>query len=275
MEHANREHARAVAEHTALRLVKIDGVVGVALGGSHATGRATDDSDVDLGIYYRTGAPPPHAALNALARDLDDAHRDDLVTRPGAWGPWVNGGAWTVVEGIPVDWLLRNLEAVESAIDAACEGRFTRGYSLGHPHGFLSTIYLAEVDACVPLADPEGAIAALKGRTRPYPAALKRELIAHFLLEAEFSCGIARKPADRGDVAYVHGALYRAVARLTQVIFALNERYCMNEKGAVAVAASLPLAPERFERKVARLFDGSRALDRAAALVEEVRALVP
>ena len=275
MEHANREHARAVAERTALRLAEIEGVVGVALGGSHATGRATDDSDVDLGIYYRTAAPPPRAALNALARDLDDAHRDDLVTRLGAWGPWVNGGAWTVVEGRPVDWLLRNLEAVESAIDAACAGRFTRGYSLGHPHGFLSTIYLAEVDACVPLADPEGAIAALKGRTRPYPAALKRELIAHFLFEAEFSCGIARKPADRGDVAYVHGVLYRAVACLTQVLFALNECYCMNEKGAVAVAASLPLAPERFDRKVALLFDGSRAPDRAAALIEEVRALVP
>ena len=275
MEHANREHARAVAERTALRLAEINGVVGVALGGSHATGRATRDSDVDLGIYYRAAAPPLRSALNALARDLDDEHRDDLVTRPGAWGPWVNGGAWTVVEGRPVDWLLRNLESVESAIRAACVGRFTRGYSLGHPHGFHSTIYLAEVDACVPLADPEGVIAALKGRTRPYPAALKRELIAHFLFEAEFSCGIARKPASRGDLAYVHGALYRAVACLTQVLFALNECYCMNEKGAVAVAASLPLAPERFEHKVALLFDGSRAPDRAAALVEEVRALVP
>jgi predicted nucleotidyltransferase len=275
VEHGTREHARAVAERVAVRLAEIDGVVGVVLGGSHATGRATDDSDVDLGIYYRTAAPASRGALNALARDLDDEHRSDLVTRLGEWGPWVNGGAWTVVEGRPVDWLFRNLESVESAISAACAGRFTRGYSVGHPHGFHSTIYLAEIDACVPLADPEGAVAALKRRTRPYPEALKRELILHFLFEAGFCCQIAAKPTARGDVAYVHGALYRAVACLTQVLFALNERYCMNEKGAVAVAAALPLSPERFDEKVARLFEGSGPLERAGALVEEVRALVP
>jgi predicted nucleotidyltransferase len=275
VEHGTREHARALAERTAARLARVDGVAAVVLGGSHATGAADASSDIDLGIYYRAAAPPSREALNAVARDLDDDHRDDLVTRFGEWGPWVNGGAWTLVEGWSVDWLFRSLDRVESVVAAARAGRFTRGYSVGHPHGFHSTYYLGEVDVCVPLSDPEGVVAALKRRVRPFPPALKAELIGHFLFEAGFALQVAAKPDDRGDVAYVHGALYRAAACLTQVIFALNEHYCMNEKGAVAIAASLPVCPERFDEKVTRLFSGRGALERAAALVEEVRALVP
>jgi hypothetical protein len=275
VEHGTPEHARALAERAAARLARVDGVVAVVLGGSHATGEADATSDVDLGIYYRSAAPPDRAALDGTARDLDDERRDGLVTRLGEWGPWVNGGAWTVMEQVPVDWLFRSLDAVESVVTAAHAGRFTRGYSVGHPHTFPSTIYLAEVDACAPLVDPERVVAALKRRVRPFPEALKRQLIRHFLFEAGFACRIAAKPAARGDVAYVHGCLYRAVACLCQVIFALNERYCMNEKGAVAIAGALPAAPDRFGEKVSRLFDGSGDLDRAAALVQEVGALLP
>jgi hypothetical protein len=275
VEHGTPEHARALAERASARLARVDGVVAVVLGGSRASGRADAQSDVDLGIYYRSAAPPAREALSAAARDLDDDGRDDLVTRFGDWGPWVNGGAWTLMEGTSVGWIFRNLDRVESVVASARAGRFTRGYSVGHPHGFPSTIYLAEVDVCVPLVDPEGVVAALKRSVRPFPGALKAQLIEHFLFEAGFSWQIAAKPADRGDVAYVHGCLYRAVACLTQVIFALNERYCMNEKGAVGIAASLPTSPDRFGEKVAALFDATADLGRAADLVEEVRALVP
>ena len=46
----------------AARLVAVDGVVGVLLGGSRARGTHRPDSDVDLGVYYRpplasTGSP--------------------------------------------------------------------------------------------------------------------------------------------------------------------------------------------------------------------------
>lgn len=37
---------------------------------------------------------------------------------------------------------------------------------------------------------------------------------------------------------------------MTQALFALNERYVINEKGSIAAAASLPYAPVNFEATV-------------------------
>jgi hypothetical protein len=38
-----------------------------------------------------------------------------------------------------------------------------------------------------------------------------------------------------------------------QALFALNERYFVNEKGSVRTTASLPLCPEGFEETVSRV----------------------
>jgi len=45
------------------RLVGVEGVVGVLLGGSRARGTHHPDSDVDLGVYYR-----PPLDVGGLAR---------------------------------------------------------------------------------------------------------------------------------------------------------------------------------------------------------------
>ena len=58
------------------------------------------------------------------------------------------------------------------------------------------------------------------------------------------------------------------------MIFALNERYCCNEKGAVRVAASLEQCVPDLEREVARVLEIGD-VERALRLVEAVRALVP
>ena len=93
------------------RLVAVGGVVGVLLGGSRARGTHHPDSDVDLGVYYR---PPLDVdGLAALAREV--AGPDATVTRPGDWGPWVDGGAWLSVDGVAVDWVYRDVDRVQTA----------------------------------------------------------------------------------------------------------------------------------------------------------------
>ena len=44
------------------RLQVIDGIIGVVLGGSRASGTHMPDSDIDLGIYYEPDSPPDIAA---------------------------------------------------------------------------------------------------------------------------------------------------------------------------------------------------------------------
>ncbi|MGH7895121.1 MAG: nucleotidyltransferase domain-containing protein [Candidatus Binatia bacterium] len=237
----------------AARLGEVDGVVAVALGGARARGTAVPDSDLDLGLYYDPARPPSLDALNALARELDDRHPSDAVTRFGEWGPWVNGGAWLTIDGRRVDWLFRDLARIRRSIAECRAGRPEIAYQIGHPHAFVSAIYLGEIDCCVPLADEAGVLAELKHLVRPYPPLLRRTLLDKFLFEADFSLRNAEKAAARADVAYVGGSLYRAVASLTQVLFALNERYCVNEKGALRDIEGFPEKPDQFVRTVTRV----------------------
>ncbi|MDU6673797.1 MAG: DNA polymerase subunit beta, partial [Bradyrhizobium sp.] len=46
------------------------------------------------------------------------------------------------------------------------------------------------------------------------------------------------------------GCAYRALACLAQVLFAINARYLINEKAALAEAASFPLTPDRLQARV-------------------------
>ena len=75
------------------KLSSLPCIEGIVLGGSRARGTHTEDSDIDIGIYYNSESFDL-TAINQIATELDDENRNDLVVPPGAWGDWVNGGGW-------------------------------------------------------------------------------------------------------------------------------------------------------------------------------------
>lgn len=254
------------------RLVEVPGVTGVLLGGSRARGTHTPDSDTDLGLYYRR--PLDVEALGALAREVTGAQA--RITRPGEWGPWVDGGGWLTVDGAAVDWIYREVGRVEQACADAERGRYEFHAQAGHPLGVPDFTYAGEVALGVILADPAGELAGLRRRARVYPPALREALVAG-LWEADFLIGVARKAVSRGDAAYVAGCLFRLVGVCAHALHGAAGRWLINEKGAVAAAAALPGAPRRLAERVDAVFacvDGSpahltTALDAAADLVLE------
>jgi predicted nucleotidyltransferase len=260
-------------------LSAVPGVEAIALGGSRARGTAVATSDYDIGLYYRASRPIDVAALGKVAAALDDRGAEASVTPIGGWGPWIDGGGWLVVAGVHVDLLYRDLDRVGAAIDEAHAGKVERFYQPGHPHAFLPTIYMGEVACARLLHDPAGTLAALQGRTTPYPAALAKAVRERFEWEAEFALANARKSLDRGDVSYLAGCAFRAVACLCQTVFALNGVYLLNEKGAVAAVDGFARRPMDFAARVTRLFadlgSGAHAasLDRLDALIVETQAL--
>jgi predicted nucleotidyltransferase len=236
------------------RLQSIQGIAAIALGGSRARGNHTQKSDVDLGIYYNPENPLDVTALNHLASELDDNYRANLITPIGGWGKWINGGGWLKIEGVSVDFLYRDVVQVNRVIGDCHAGQITIDYQPGHPHGFVSSIYMGEVAICLPLHDPYNVLDALKAKTTPYPIQLKQATINTFAWEISFSLFIAQKAIARGDVAYAAGCCFRSVACMNQVLFALNEEYLLNEKGAVAVANSFALCPQNYQQRVESVF---------------------
>jgi predicted nucleotidyltransferase len=269
----------ALLRRLVVALSAVPGVEAIALGGSRARGTAVATSDYDIGLYYRANRPIDVAALGKVAAALDDRGVEASVTPIGGWGPWIDGGGWLLVGGVHVDLLYRDLDRVGAAIDAAHAGKVERFYQPGHPHAFLPTIYMGEAACARLLHDPAGTLAALQRRTTPYPAALAVALRERFEWEADFALANARKSLDRGDVSYLAGCAFRAIACLCQTLFALNGVYLLNEKGAVAAADGFALAPSGFAARVATIFADlgsgvpAAALDRLQELIVETRGL--
>jgi predicted nucleotidyltransferase len=269
-------------QHIASELQSIHGIQAVALGGSRARGTQDPHSDIDLGLYYDPADPPDVAALNQLAVRLDDLHRSDLVNAPGGWGPWINGGGWLTIQGIPVDFLYRDLQKVETVVRDCVSGQVQRYYQAGHPYAFSTSIYLGETALCQPLWDPSDRVAALKGMAIPYPQAYKQAVIRQVFWEAGFAQATGKKSISRADVTYAAGSCFRGVACLLETLFAINEAYWLNEKGAVAIAAGFARVPIDLRPRIESIFaslttdarDITRAFDTLSGLIQETQTLI-
>lgn len=256
------------------RLKPVAGINALVLGGSRARGNETPGSDIDIGIYYDAEKGLDIAALRQAAAELDDDRRVNVVTEPGEWGPWINGGGWLKVNEMPVDLLFREQNKVAHVIEECSLGRIAMDYQPGHPHGFASSIYLAEVALCQALWDPSGIVTRLKSKATPYPPAFQKATIEKFWWEAAFALDHGYKGIGKNDLAYIAGCLFRCAACLNQVLFAMNEVFLMNEKGAAAVVDSFPKAPGKYSARINSIFssitEDRELLKKAFGLMREL-----
>lgn len=228
------------------RLQAVPGVLGVALGGSHATGTATPHSDVDLSVAY--DGTLDLDALGALCRALDDTH-EAQPSPVGGWGPWVDGGAWLTIQGARVDVIYRDLPRVRQSVRDALAGRVALHAQAGHPHGIHAHHYAAELACCVLLSDPDGQLAALQRQVATYPPALSAAMQSHYRWMKGFWLDAAAKGLKKGDRHYARGCTYAAVHALAEELCARHGVWLLNEKGALTRAAALPGAPHDLEAR--------------------------
>jgi hypothetical protein len=243
-------------------LTAIEGVVGVALGGSRARGTNRPGSDVDLALYYRGGLS--RRAVLKVIELVHDRGAELTVTEPGEWGPWIDGGAWFQVAGLKADLLYRNVDRVRRVIDDATNGQFTSAYQPGHPAGFHSYHLMAEVGVNVPITDPKGLLLALQDLTSPYPRRLRAAIIRRFLWEANFQLEILERTEVGTDPFFEHAALSRVLACLVQVLYSGNERWFLNEKRAVDELKTFRVLPDHFQSRLVAVTRGGAAGTREA-----------
>lgn len=228
----------------------VKGIVGVVLGGSRARGTNYATSDIDIGIYYDETAGFDVSEVSKIATKLDDEHREKIITSLGEWGPWVNGGGWLIVQGYHVDFLFRDVKRVSQVMDDCLMGKVSPNYQTGHPHAYINVMYAGEISICKILFDPTNQIAKLKAKTMPYPKPLKDAMIGYFMFESSFSLMFAEKNLDKDDISYVAGHVFRSISCLNQVIFTLNEEYCINEKKAVRMIEGFNTKPNDYKKKI-------------------------
>jgi hypothetical protein len=192
------------------------GTVAVALGGSRATRDADADSDWDLGWYYRGDV-----GLDAIARY-------GVVHPPGSWGRLMNGGAWLRIDGLKVDVLMRDLDAVERWTERAKRGEFEIDALLGYTAGVPTYLLCAELASCTVLHGVLSPVA--------FPDALRANAPPRWRFCRSFSLEYARAHARRGDVVGAVGQAAKAVVEEAHARHCESGRWVCNEKRILARA---------------------------------------
>ncbi len=246
------EKKHALLQQLVDQLSRVPGMVAIVLGGSYASGTQHEGSDMDVGLYYSESSPFPIREIRRIAEEAAEGGRA-TVTEFYGWGQWVNGGAWIHASSGKVDFLYRNLEQIECTIEESKQGIFQHDYDQQPAYGFYSMIYLAETQICIPLYDPEGRIVELKRRVEPYPPRLKESLVSGWLWSAEFTLLHAQGFAEADDIYNTAGCLTRAASGLTQVLFALNEKYFMRDKKVMETMAGFKILPPGFIPEIGRI----------------------
>jgi predicted nucleotidyltransferase len=206
-------------EHLAAQFAAIAGVEAVVLGGSRARGEERPDSDWDFGLYYRGDIDTD--AIRALGYEGE-------VFAAGGWGHIVNGGAWLTIDGVGVDLIYRDLDAVEAWVHDAEAGRFAIEREVGYAAGIPTYTVAAE------LALNRVLIGDLP---RPaYPVALRERAPAVWSNLAAGALHHAEMHADRGDAVACATNLGVAVLQTAHARCAAAGQWVVNEKGLVARA---------------------------------------
>lgn len=234
-------------------LAGVSGIVGIVLGGSRARGTHHENSDIDIGIYYDESLGFSVNEVGKIATKFDDECRENLITSLGEWGAWINGGGWIVVQGYHVDLIFRDIKRVGQVIDECLIGRVSTHYHAGHPHAYLNVMYMGEIAVCKILYDPLKQITKLKSKTMPYPVHLKDAIIGYFMFESSFSLMFAKDNVDKDDISYVLGHCFRTISCLSQVLFAMNEEYCINEKKAVRMIEKFDKKPHDYKKRIDKI----------------------
>ncbi len=254
-------------------LKNMNGLEAIVLGGSRATGHHSSASDIDIGLYYDKSID--FSLLDKKAQELDQEHREKLLARPGEWGKWQNGGCWLTMDNVAVDLILRDIDDVKTALQESQQGIVTPHYQTGHPHAYFNTMYTGELAICKLLWCQSDTFSKIKAEAENYPLLMKKEIIHLFSFEMSFSFMLAEKNMNRDDIYYVMAHIVRSISAINQVLFALNETYCINEKQAVKLINTFDISPVAYKEKVDSIFylsfhDTREALKHLKLLLDEV-----
>lgn len=253
------EEKQSVLDDVTEELKNIDNIKAIVLGGSYATGMATDTSDLDIAIYYYEEKPFDIEAIKLIAGKYANVDKP-TVTGFYEWGPWVNGGAWIKTAKGKVDILYKNIDQITSTIEKVKRGVWENHFEQQPPYGFSSLIFLAETKYCIPLHDPQGIIQSLKSMVLSYPEILKRTVIQQSLWSAEFTIWHADSFAIKGDVYNTMGCLTRAVKNIVTTLFSINELYPIGDKRAIEIIEQSKIKPTHFSERIGKILCADKNL---------------
>lgn len=256
-----------LARKLAGRFAQLEQVEAVALTGSHTSGVADDESDIDLYVFVQGDIPVTER------RALASPYGDDAEFDSQFWGTtdsWRDLDSGIRVEAMfwQVDWIERQIDRVLRRHEAST------GYSTAFWYSVRGGRILFDRNSWLHLLQAE--------TQQPYPEALRRAIIAkNYPILRRVSSSYLQQiwlALQRGDVVSLNHRVAALLASYFDVLFALNRQPHPGEKRLIQYAEMLceqrpPDLREQIERLVGCFADGD-VIAEANALIDGLDALL-
>ena len=258
------KHVRELAE----TLLRLDGVVGVGLGGSRGLGIADARSDYDFVVFRQGGEQVPARAIGKAIEALVGK-----IVYPQK-GNFIQAEA----DGHKLEVFQADLAAMSHEIGMARQGKFRWVIRPLFPHGDLSTRLVSHLVFLEVLGEKDEALSSLRAQALPFPHSLKNSLVRYFLEQASYARIHAAKVRSGKDFQYLMALVSGFVYFTHIVVFALNDTYPVLEKGGERFMATLKQLPPAYAERCRALFatalagDGATLDRQMAELLDDLQA---
>ena len=142
---------------------------------------------------------------------------------------------------------------------------------MGHPHSYIDLMYRGELAESKILYSREKYFEKLKEQAQIYNENLQKEIIRYFSFDIEFSTMLIEKLRNKKDTYYLMGNIFRIFSSMNQIIFALNKKWCLNEKKAVLRIENFLIKPQDYSKKIDKIV--KNLVDNPVIVLEDIKKL--
>jgi len=251
-------------------LSSIRGVIAVGFGGSRGLGIANEQSDYDIVLFRNGGeriaAPILKDAIRPFTASPEQIQEDA-------------GFVSAQISGKKIELFQKDLIFVEKEITQAKSGKFSWSIRQLFPHGDLSTCIISHIMYLELVHEKAQSVSNMRRLAEPFPVLLMNSLTNTFLTQSYITLIHAKKITKLDDIQYLIALCSEFVFFANIVIFAINRKYPVLERGGAKIINNLLQRPENFERRIPAIFkavmDGnlSGATSELSALHDELKTL--
>lgn len=205
----------------------IRGQYSIALAGAHAKSFADNHSDLDIYIYVEDIVSYETRKSTFERPEIQNLWvSQDIISN--SWG----GSIDFEYNGLKVETTLKSLDQLSKVVEECLSGIIRITPETWTLNGYYNYICLSEIDCVQSIEDPYHILHKLKGHTKSYPLTLKRAILEHFWPKSLLWIDNFHylSAIERMDIVYTSGIVNQTIQNMTQVLFALNEKYFGGDK---------------------------------------------
>jgi hypothetical protein len=229
-------------------LSAIPEVDGIVLGGSRGIHVGSTSSDYDIALYRSCDKPIPSEVIaEHLPKDLEVNINPILITG--------------FIGELKFEIFQKNLTKIEQEIINNQQGKFRWTLAPLLPFGDVSYRIVSHLVNSDVLYDRGDKLKSIIDRVEPLPALFKKSVVNHFVKQMNNATIHLDKVNKSDDQFHFMSLIGLILFCYINILFVINNRYPIIEKGNFTVAQTLPKCPENFTHKISTVYSTAASFD--------------